>query len=84
MIKVGDRVYCIRESELLKVYKDHVYTVYKIEGSFMLELIERPNKSILTNRLRKCLEHNPINELLYPDYEIFTYNEKKYLKPKKV
>lgn len=84
MFKVGDLVYCIRESQLLKVYKDHVYTVYKMNGNSMLELVERPTKAILTNRLRKCIEHNSLNEILYPDYEIFTYNEKKYLKPKKV
>jgi hypothetical protein len=34
--------------------------------------------------VRKVYELNPINKLLYPDYEIFTYNEKKYLKPKEM
>lgn len=83
MFKEGDLIYCIKGSETLKLYKDHVYTIYKIDGNW-LRLVEGPHKAALSFRFRKCLEHNPINELLYPDYEIFTHNEKKYLKPKKV
>lgn len=83
MFKVGDLVYCIKESTLFKIYKDHVYTIYKIDGNW-LRLVERSHKEALSFRFRKCLEHNSINEILYPDYEIFTHNEKKYLKPKEM
>lgn len=90
MYKVGDLVVYLKHFDTYIHFDKQFFTIGKVYvvGEVDNEFIDIINPllygKVHITQIQKVYELNPINKLLYPDYEIFTYNEKKYLKPKEM